>query len=81
MAAVALAKPVLTNDGAATEAVWRDSGAIAMVSQFDVAQYSAKLQELIDGDKLDALGHAGHAFYSRYCSSQHSAAAIARIKS
>ncbi len=81
MAAVALAKPVLTNDGAATEAVWRDSGAIAMVSHFDVAQYSARLDELIDGGKLNDLGHAGHAFYTSYCSSQRTAAALERIKS
>ena len=81
MAAVALAKPVLTNDGAATEAVWRDSGAVAMVSHFDVAQYGAKLDELIDAGKLHDLGHAGHAFYSRHCSSQRTAAALERIKS
>ena len=76
MAAVALAKPVVTNDGAATEAVWRDSRAISMVERFDPLLYRAKVDAMIAAGALENLGRAGHAFYNRYCSSEHTAAAL-----
>ncbi len=76
MAAIALAKPVVTNDGDLTEPLWRDSGAVAIVPRFDPELYAAKVDELATPGKLAALGLAGRDFYRRHCSIERTVAAL-----
>ncbi|WP_162180024.1 glycosyltransferase [Bryobacter aggregatus] len=78
MAAVALAKAVISNDGDITEQRWRDAGCIAMVDRYDPALYLERVDSLIARGAMQDLGRAGYAFYTRYCSSQCSADAIRR---
>ncbi len=76
MAAIALAKPAVSNDGEATESLWRNSGAIAMVERFDPALYATMVDQLVTPGKLDALGRAGYDFYRQHCSLDHTVSAL-----
>ncbi|HEY7854999.1 MAG TPA: hypothetical protein VIC32_01030 [Terriglobales bacterium] len=74
MAGLALGRPVLTNEGASTEALWRDSRAVALTTPGDLVP----TVELWLGDAAEraALGRAGREFYTAHFSIEHTINAL-----
>lgn len=64
MAALGSGRPVVTTDGALTEAVWRDTGAVALAPAADAAAFANEVKRLAgDAPLRAALGLRGRRTY------------------
>jgi glycosyltransferase involved in cell wall biosynthesis len=64
MASLALGLPIVTTRGEATESIWPESGAVALVPAKDPAAMSAQVDRLLaDHEQRHALGAMAHSFY------------------
>jgi glycosyltransferase involved in cell wall biosynthesis len=67
MAALALGVPVVTTEGALTEPVWRERGAVSLTSAGDPNAFAARVDALLsNASTREALGKAGRDFYERH---------------
>jgi glycosyltransferase involved in cell wall biosynthesis len=77
MAALAHGLPVLTTEGVHTEAVWRESGAVALVPTDDVQALVNQTRRLLaDDQQRCALGEAGRRLYQAQFTPERVAAAL-----
>jgi glycosyltransferase involved in cell wall biosynthesis len=67
MAALALGVPVLTTEGALSEPLWRESGAVSLTPAGYPSAFAARADEILgDPAAREALGRAGKAFYEQH---------------
>ena len=77
MAALAHRSAVVTTDGALTEPLWRESGAVALVDSGDLAAMRATLTHLMDDPARRAqMGAAAGALYAERFDVAHTIAAL-----
>jgi glycosyltransferase involved in cell wall biosynthesis len=76
MAGLANGRPVLTVDGPLTEAIWRDSGAVACARGDPAALADMAHRLLHDGAAREALGAQGLATYESCFALRHTVAAL-----
>jgi glycosyltransferase involved in cell wall biosynthesis len=67
MAALACGRPVVTSDGALTEPIWRDTGALALAPAGDAASFAEAVKRLACDPSLRAsLGRHGRRTYDEH---------------
>jgi glycosyltransferase involved in cell wall biosynthesis len=67
MAALASGRPVVTTDGALTEPIWRETGAVALARAGDAASFAQQVQRLASDAPLRAsLGARGRRTYDQH---------------
>jgi glycosyltransferase involved in cell wall biosynthesis len=67
MAALASGRPVVTTDGALTEPIWRDTGAVALAPAGDPASFAQAVRQLASDPLLRAsLGGRGRRIYDEH---------------
>jgi glycosyltransferase involved in cell wall biosynthesis len=77
MAALAHRRPTVTNSSVYTEALWRNSGAVALVDTGDIAAMGAALAHLMnDAEARARLGAAAGALYAQRFDIAHTIAAL-----
>jgi hypothetical protein len=78
MAGLALGVPIVTNEGKATERVWRDTRAVQLAGS---AEDLAAAAEVVLGDAREAasLGARGRALYEKQFSLEHTVRALRGI--
>jgi len=74
MAGLALGRPLLTNEGASTERLWRTSHAVALTEPGELT--AAAERWLSDADGRAALGRAGRELYRAHFSMAHTITAL-----
>jgi glycosyltransferase involved in cell wall biosynthesis len=67
MAALALGVPVVATEGALTEPLWRESGAVSLTSAGDPNGFATRVDEILSTPSARAaIGRAGKLFYERH---------------
>jgi glycosyltransferase involved in cell wall biosynthesis len=67
MAALALGVPVVTTEGALSEPLWRESGAVSLTPAGNPSAFAARADEILENPAArEALGKAGKAFYEEH---------------
>ena len=80
MAALEHARPVVTTAGRLTEALWAESGAVALAPADRLDALLEAVERLMaDADARARLGEAGRALYYKHFDAAHAVAALRRV--
>jgi len=71
MAGLALGIPILTNEGALSESLWRESGAVALANGCPKAFIATAEELLVSPEERDQLRRRAKSLYRRYFAIEH----------